>query len=267
MARRSSERHGAVDWQYGPRPPAPSPAEGAGGRAPRRTGSRRTASLLLCSVGALLVAASAALVHLAPPVATAVTLTVPGGAEAAPAAVTLPAPPPPPPAPVATRAPRARPRTAPAVVEDPEAAPPRHLRIKAAGVDTPLINLDRLRDGSLEVPEDFDVAGWYREGVAPGDRGPAVLVGHVDSYTGPAVFYGVKDLRKDDEIVVTRTDGSKVRFAVYDRETVQKDDFPTAKVYGDTDGAELRLVTCGGPFDAASGHYRDNVVVYAKLTR
>ena len=263
--RRSRERRGPVDWQYDPRPPAPSAPEGAG--RPARRGSPPAASLLLCAVGALLVAVGAALVHLAPPVATAVTVTLPAAEPAPVRAVVVPAPPPPAPSPRPTATVKARAKTAVPPPKDPEAAPPRSLQVKAAGIDTPLIALDRLRDGTLEVPEDFDVAGWYRDGVKPGDRGPAVLVGHVDSYTGPAVFFGVKDLRRDDEIVVTRTDGTKVVFAVYDRETVQKDEFPTSRVYGDTDGPELRLVTCGGPFDAEIGHYRDNVVVYAKQVR
>jgi len=218
---------------------------------------------VLCAVGALLVVSSAVMVHLAP-IATAVTLTVAGPAPEPVRPAALPAPPPPP-MPVPTKSQRARVKTAPAPVKDPEAAPPRHLRINAAGVDTPRVNLRRLRDGALEVPEDFALAGWHRDGVKPGDRGPAVIVGHVDSYTGPVVFYGVKDLRRDDEVVVTRTDGSKITFAVYAREIVQEDEFPTSQVYGETDGPELRLLTCGGPFDAEAKHYRDNVVVYAKI--
>lgn len=94
-----------------------------------------------------------------------------------------------------------------------------------------------------------------------------MIVGQVDSYTGPAVCCGVKDLRRDDEVEVTRTDGSRITFAVHAREIVHWDEFPTSRVYGDSDGPELRLVTCGGPFDAATKHYRHNVVVYAKTLR
>ena len=225
----------------------------------------------LCAVGALLVGWSAALLHLAPPTATAVTIAVPHAAADPNSA----APPVPPPAALPIQPPATAPakplvkkgpaRVSPGASNDAEAAPPRTLKIEAAGVDSPLVDLRRQRDGTLEVPADFARAGWYRDGVKPGDRGPAVLVGHVDSYDGPAVFYNLKDLRKGDEIVVTRTDGSRVEFAVYAWETVPKDEFPTSKVYGDTDGPELRLVTCGGPFDAQTKHYRDNVVVYARL--
>ena len=216
----------------------------------------------MCGLGAVLVASSAALLHLAAPVATAVAVPLP--APEPTTSRSLGAPPAAPP-PIQAPVTKGRARVAPALPEDAEAAPPRSLRIEAAGVDTPLVNLRRQRDGSLQVPADFAKAGWYREGVKPGDRGPAVLVGHVDSYDGPAVFHRLKDLRKGDRVVVTRTDGSKVAFAVYARETVRKDAFPTSRVYGDTDQPELRLVTCGGPFDAQTKHYLDNVVVYAEL--
>ncbi len=268
------ERHGPVDWQYAPHPVLPAPPRaGSTGRA-RRTLPARTASALLCGAGVLLVAASAVMVHLAPPAATAVPVALPAPAPAAGSTLsgsalpggTLPGPPPstllpPPPAPTAAPAKKARSRP----VVDAEAAPPRSVKIKAAGIDSRLVNLRRQRDGALEVPSDYALAGWYRDGVKPGDRGPAVLVGHVDSYEGPAVFYRLQELRKGDRVVVTRTDGSTVEFAVYARETVQKDEFPTSRVYGDTDRPELRLLTCGGPFDSEAKHYRDNVVVYAEL--
>lgn len=152
---------------------------------------------------------------------------------------------------------------APAVV-DPEAAPPRRVVVPALGIDSPLVALRQQRDGTLEVPSDFDVAGWYREGTKPGDAGPAVVVGHVDSYEGPAVFFRLRELHEGDRINVPRTDGSQVEFAVYAVESVSKQAFPTERVYGDTAGPELRLVTCGGRFDPTSKHYEDNTVVYAR---
>lgn len=166
--------------------------------------------------------------------------------------------------PVAARPPV---RTSRASVVDPEAAPPRRVRIESIGVDSTLVGLRRLRDGTLEVPADFGVAGWYRGGVAPGDAGPAVLVGHVDSYDGPAVFFRLGELRRGDRITVARTDGSRVVFAVYASERVSKSAFPTERVYGDTAGPELRLLTCGGAFDEQTKHYEDNLVVYARQVR
>lgn len=169
-----------------------------------------------------------------------------------------------PPAPTARK--RATGKPASAIV-DPEAAPPERVRIPRIGVDSTLVGLRRLRDGTLEVPRDFAVAGWYRQGVKPGDTGAAVLVGHVDSFTGPAVFFRLRELHRGDRITVLRSDGSRAVFAVYATERVPKDDFPTARVYGDTRGAELRLLTCGGQFDQRTRHYEDNQVVYARKVR
>jgi len=150
---------------------------------------------------------------------------------------------------------------------DPEAAPPRRVTIPRIGVDRPLIGLRVQRDGTLEVPQDFSVPGWHRAGTRPGDAGPAVLVGHVDSHKGPAVFFRLKELRRGDRIIIGRTDGSTVVFAVHAVERVSKQKFPTARVYGDTPGAELRLLTCGGEFDRKTKHYKDNVVVFARQVR
>lgn len=148
---------------------------------------------------------------------------------------------------------------------DPEAAPPRRLQIEKLGIDTAVGGLRVQRDGTLQVPDDFDVAGWHRRGTAPGDVGPAVVVGHVDSYEGPAVFYRLRELVPGDRVTVARVDGSQVVFEVYGSETVAKDAFPTDRVYGPTAGAELRLLTCGGAFDSRTRSYTENVVVYLRL--
>jgi sortase (surface protein transpeptidase) len=118
----------------------------------------------------------------------------------------------------------------------------------------------------MEVPDDYDVAGWYVHGPRPGDIGPAIIAGHVDSKRGPAVFYRLRDLAEGDSIEVGRADGSVAVFRVDAVEQYPKNRFPTAKVYGDLDHAGLRLITCGGDFDRSRGHYRDNIVVYASLT-
>jgi Sortase domain len=144
-----------------------------------------------------------------------------------------------------------------------EVAEPVRLRIPAAGVDTPLVRLGRAADGSIEVPALFDVAGWFGEGPRPGQPGPAVVLGHVDSRTGPAVFYRVAALVRNAQVVVDRADGSTVAFRVSGVQRVSKVEFPTDLVYGPTLESSLRLVTCGGSFDRATGTYRDNVIVYA----
>jgi LPXTG-site transpeptidase (sortase) family protein len=108
----------------------------------------------------------------------------------------------------------------------------------------------------------FAWAGWWTGGVAPGDIGPAIIAGHVDNYLGPAVFYKLRDLKAGDQVMVDR--GSQVvTFTVTNVEQYPKDAFPTNKVYSLTPGPELRLITCGGSFDAVTRSYRDNIVVYA----
>jgi hypothetical protein len=144
------------------------------------------------------------------------------------------------------------------------AALPVRIEIPSIAVRAPIIRLGLNPDRSLEVPEDFGDTGWWSGGPRPGEPGPAVIVGHVDSRTGPAVFYRLSELRPRDEIVVVRRDGSRARFAVVRSERYPKAEFPTARVYGRTDGPALRLITCGGAFDSSSGHYVDNTVVYAR---
>jgi sortase (surface protein transpeptidase) len=147
---------------------------------------------------------------------------------------------------------------------------PVRLRIPAIGVDTGLQRLGREKDGTVEVPKgphQWDMGGWYGEGTRPGDPGSAVILGHVDSRRdGPAVFFRLRELRRGDEVKVVRADGSTVRFSVDRTEQYPKSRFPTDDVYYPTLTPELRLVTCGGTFDATAGHYRANIIVFATLT-
>ena len=131
---------------------------------------------------------------------------------------------------------------------------------------------DRLDDlladpvtGELAAPNDPARAGWYEAGVVPGDQGPAVIGGHVDSRRGPGVFFRLRTLHPGDLIQVTRSDGGTVRFSVLSVALYPKDRFPTQAVYGPTPAPELRLVTCGGRFDRSVRSYDDNVVVDAVL--
>ena len=168
------------------------------------------------------------------------------------------------------RTPAATPTPAASASSTTPAAPaalPVSLSIPAIDVRSDLIALGRNPDGTLEVPQpgpDYDKAAWFDGSPRPGDIGPAVIEGHVDSAAnGPSVFYSLGSLAVGDRIEVTRADGSVAAFEVDDVRVVPKDDFPILEVYGNTDGPELRLITCGGPFDSASGHYEDNVVVFA----
>ena len=141
------------------------------------------------------------------------------------------------------------------------------LHIPSIGVRAKgLVDLKRDKNGKMEAPEDFDRAGWYAEGPTPGEFGPSVIAAHVDSHHGPAVFYHLGSLKEGAKVLVLRKDGSTARFVVDKVARYSKSNFPTATVYGDTKGrAELRLITCGGAVDQATGHYVDNVVAFAHL--
>ena len=147
----------------------------------------------------------------------------------------------------------------------PTVAPPTRLRIPALRVDSPLERLGVQKDGTVAVPKRADIAGWYQRGPRPGQPGPAVIRGHVDSRTGPGVFINLRRVRSGTLVQVDRTDGSSVTFRVTTVSRVPKDRFPTDLVYGSTLDPTLRLVTCGGSFDRARGHYRDNVIAFAEL--
>lgn len=142
-------------------------------------------------------------------------------------------------------------------------AEPVAVRIPAIGLEASLVPLGLNDDGTLEVPSDFDVAGWYVDGPLPGELGPAVITGHVDSRSGPAAFFQLGRAKPGDEIFVDYGDGTSLSFVAERVEQHPKSAFPTREVYDDTTRPELRLVTCGGAFDRSTGHYRDNVIVWA----
>jgi sortase (surface protein transpeptidase) len=142
---------------------------------------------------------------------------------------------------------------------------PVRVDIPRIGVASSLDRLGRAPDGTVEEPTRWEVAGWYAPGTRPGDPGSAVILGHVDSKAGPAVFFRLHQLRRGDTVTIGRADGSSVRFIVQRTEQYPKDRFPTDAVYYPTLTPALRLVTCGGDFDATVGHYRSNVIVFATM--
>lgn len=145
---------------------------------------------------------------------------------------------------------------------------PTKITIQRIGVSAPVGQVGLRPDGRVEEPplSRPNLVGWYKEGVTPGEVGPSVLLGHVDAKGQQAVFYRLKELKAGDQIQVARKDGSTATFAVEQIQRVDKNAFPHKKVFGDQlDHSSLRLVTCGGAFDPKSGHYKDNVIVYAKL--
>ncbi|MCO1579390.1 class F sortase [Crossiella sp. SN42] len=144
---------------------------------------------------------------------------------------------------------------------------PTDVRIPKIGAQSSLISTAINPDGSLEVPKaDKPMqAAWYRMSPVPGDKGPAIILGHVDGNKQPGIFFKLHELAVGDEVFVKRSDGKEVKFVVTAREQKPKNEFPTEAVYGDSPDPILRLITCGGAFDKAAHSYQDNVIVSAKL--
>jgi len=145
---------------------------------------------------------------------------------------------------------------------------PLSVAIPVIGVRSALLRLGLNPDGTIQVPDiatSADEAAWYKNSVTPGQIGTAVIEGHVDSEVGPAVFYRLGALHPGDHIDVTLADGMTAVFRVTGVREYSKVDFPTEMIYGRTNYASLRVVTCGGTFDSATGHYLGSVVVFASL--
>jgi sortase (surface protein transpeptidase) len=142
-------------------------------------------------------------------------------------------------------------------------AHPVSIDIPAINVHTTLQTLGLDASGALVPPSNLTEAGWYGGSPVPGQAGPSIIAGHVDSFAGPAVFFNLKALNPGDRITVGLSSGQSVAFQVMAVKHYPKADFPTQDVYGARPDPELRLITCGGAF--ANGHYLDNIVVYAAL--
>ena len=143
---------------------------------------------------------------------------------------------------------------------------PSRLEIPSINLDTTFVSpLGLLPDQTIAVPDNYTQVGWYSGGSTPGENGPAVILGHVDSLDGPAVFYALGQLSEGDEIKVSRQDGTTATFYVTKLQRYPQINFPTLEVYGPTDGPTLRLVTCTGTFDKGVQKYSHNLVVYATL--
>lgn len=143
---------------------------------------------------------------------------------------------------------------------------PRHLQIPNLGISVGLSTLGLNKDDSVQVPKSFAIPGWYKYGPTPGERGSSVILGHVDSTTGPGVFYRLNDLRPGMPIIVTLADHVVVHFKVIGVRMYTKNNFPDKIVYGSRTYSALQLVTCGGAFDPATRHYESNIVAYTVMT-
>ena len=140
---------------------------------------------------------------------------------------------------------------------------PERLSIPAIGVSSSLETLGIGAGGVVEVPKNPDRPGWLDRSPAPGQQGPAVIIGHLDSKTGPAVFLKLRQLKVGDPVLVTRHDGTKVSFTVDGVRSFEKARFPTEATYGPVPGPALRLITCGGTYDHATKSYESNIIVFA----
>jgi len=157
---------------------------------------------------------------------------------------------------LATEAPQGLARSEPSTVD-----------IPSIGAHSTLVPLGLNPDQTVQAPPVATPmqAGWYQYSPAPGEIGPAVLLGHVDGNKKPGIFYRLHELGIGDQIRIVRQDGIAINFRVWRKDQASKDSFPTEAVYGDTTEPELRLITCGGSFDRSTRNYRDNVIVFATM--
>jgi hypothetical protein len=142
---------------------------------------------------------------------------------------------------------------------------PVSLRVPAIALSVPLSTLGLNADGTVQVPDNDTEPGWFRLGPSPGEIGSAVILGHVDTYQGPGIFFQLRALQAGDSVQVTLTDGAVTTFVVTSVVQYEKAQFPARQVYASQGTSELQLVTCGGAFDSQTGHYLSNVVVYTSF--
>jgi len=144
---------------------------------------------------------------------------------------------------------------------------PLDLRIPKISVSTPLISVGLQSNGSLVPPANYHEAGWYNGAPTPGEKGPAVIVGHVDNVQGIGVFWRIRELQPGNEVDVDRSDGTTATFKIDAVAQYSQNNFPTETVYGDVSYAGIRIITCGGIFSTQTHHYSDNIVVYGSLVK
>jgi LPXTG-site transpeptidase (sortase) family protein len=149
-------------------------------------------------------------------------------------------------------------------VDSQEIPDPVRIVIPSIHVDAAVVPVGVANDGSMEIPQ-YTKTGWFKVGPTPGAPGPSVIVGHVSSKKGRGAFYSLSKLKAGDEFYVYRSSGTRATFVVVSTETVLKTKLPTERIWNDTQEPVIRLVTCGGQWDKASGHYLSNVIVYGKL--
>lgn len=141
------------------------------------------------------------------------------------------------------------------------------IRIPGIALSAPIVKTGLEANGALHVPSSPDLTGWYELGPKPGEVGPAVITGHLDSASGPGVFFNLHKTKPGDEVDIVRDDGSIAVFKIDKLESYPQNNFATQKVYGAIATAGLRIITCSGVYSKTSGHYSDDLVVYATLQK
>ncbi|WP_315906597.1 sortase [Priestia koreensis] len=144
---------------------------------------------------------------------------------------------------------------------------PARIQIPAIDVDADVEKVGLLESGAMDVPKKVNNVGWFEPGVRPGGKGNAVLAGHVDSKTGPAIFFNLKKLKAGDEIILTDKYKNSLTFVVQDKESYLRDDAPLQKIFGPASESYLNLITCTGKFDRSVGTHQERLVVYTKLKK
>lgn len=141
---------------------------------------------------------------------------------------------------------------------------PTHITISSVGIDAGITPVGQDSTGSIAMPPLFDwTTGWYKDSPTPGEKGPSIIVGHVDTYKGVSVFWHLREVKRGDIINITRADGKTVKFKVTALKQFEQSNFPTQEVYGNLKYPGLRLITCGGSFNKQTESYSQNTVVYA----
>lgn len=151
------------------------------------------------------------------------------------------------------------------LVEEQKGIKPVTLEIPAIGVKSDIENVGELKNGQMGVPEDVEHVGWFEPGTLPGNRGSSVMAGHIDSLTGPAVFYKLDQLKKGDEVVVTDAEGNSLTFIVTKSERYPRKDAPIDEIFGFSYGSRLNLITCTGEFNRKAKTHDERLVVYTEL--
>ena len=248
------------------RTPAEREADARAAAAARRAKWWRVAAITTGTAAALAVFSSGVLYADLRRPATSVTVVAQPAISVAPTAPTpTPSATAPSPVKVIVQAPADVPKVAQPVGAV-RGAPPVQLSLPALGIDQRLVGLRVRADQQLDVPQSYDDIGWWSTGPVPGDPGAALMVGHLDSKDGPAVFNRLPSVKKGAIVSVRRADGTRVKFAVTKVQSFRKDDFPDELVYRTDGRPSLHLLTCGGTY-SPSGGYRDNVVVFAELIK